>query len=137
MPSVPVSLRVAPAVHARLVELAEGRGRSVAGTASELLSAAVLDEEDRAPLSDGALVASVRELLADVTDPAAVFCREAALVLARSVERRDRGYVAACHELRETVAQAQRAQREADNPKRSRRNSLDALLAGLEEDYGL
>ncbi|MBC9728094.1 hypothetical protein [Streptomyces sp. TRM68367] len=117
MPSKPLTTRVAPIVHDRLVAMAERRGASLAATAAALLSAAVADgDEGSAPQPDGSLVAAVHALLSDVTAPKAVMHREVAVRLARSVERGERGAIAAAELLMTTADKALSAQREADNP---------------------
>lgn len=114
MPSTVLTTRVPPHVHALLVELAQRRGTSLAATAAHLLTAAVDDAGDTPPPTDGALVAAVRTLLADVTDPAAVLHRETAVVLARAIERREPGHLGAVRDLRRAVEGAQQAQQHAD-----------------------
>lgn len=126
MPSTPLSTRVSPVVHARLTEMAQRRGTSLAATAADLLSAAVADAGTEGGVQpDGALVAAVRALLDDLTAPKAVVFRELSVRLARTVERGERGAVAAAELLTSCVDKALQAQRAQDNPGG---DSLDALL---------
>ncbi|MDX3354170.1 hypothetical protein PV703_12820 [Streptomyces sp. ME01-24h] len=129
MSSKPLTTRVTPAVHDRLVELATRRRTSLAATAAGLLSAAVADAEDTPVPLDGALVAAVLDLLGDLTAPRAVLCRETAVHLARVIERRDRGYVAAAETLMSAADKAIKAQQEADQPPGP--SDLDVLLNGF------
>lgn len=70
MPSAPLTTRVPPVVHDRLVEMATRRGTSLAATAAAVLAAAVeTGDEGAGPQPDGTLVAAVRALLEDVTAP--------------------------------------------------------------------
>jgi hypothetical protein len=97
MPSTVVAARVPPYVHARLTERAAERGTSLAAVAAEALAAAVDDPEDRGPRVDGPLVAAVLHALeaVDADDPRAQVQRELCLLLARTVDRKERGYLAA------------------------------------------
>jgi hypothetical protein len=97
MPSTVVAARVPPYVHARLTERAAERGTSLAAVAAEALAAAVDDPEDLGPRVDGPLVAAVLHALeaVDADDPRAQVQRELCLLLARTVDRRERGYLAA------------------------------------------
>ncbi|MET7738376.1 hypothetical protein ABZT02_44980 [Streptomyces sp. NPDC005402] len=117
MPSQPLTTRVPPVVHDRLREMAARRGTSLAATAADLLSAAVAESgEGAGPQPDGALVGAVRALLKDVTAPQAVVHRELAVRLARTVERGERGAVAAADLLTTVIDKAVRAQDQQDNP---------------------
>lgn len=127
MPTRVVTTRVPPPLHDQLQALADRRGRSLAATAAELLAAAVADDPGAAKAAqDGPLVAAVLALLQDVTDPAAVMHRELALALARSVERKEPGYLGAVGSLRKAVDACQAAQRTADLPEGT--DPLTALL---------
>lgn len=125
MPTHVVTTRVPPYVHEHLHELAERRGQSLAATAAGLLAAALEDPAATAAARDGALVDAVRTVLADVDDPTAAMYRELAVALARAVERREAGYIAAAATLRKVVDDACAAQRQADHP------DGDPLMAGL------
>lgn len=115
MPSKVLTTRVSPDTYARLQVLAEESGRSLAATAADLLDAAVAGVP--APTEDdGPLTASVRAGLVDVTTPEAVMHREVALALARTVDRRDRGHVAAVRAVPEAVSRSHRAQHAVDHP---------------------
>lgn len=114
MPNKVVTTRVPPDTHARLQALAEQTGRSLAATAADLLAAGVAGVP--AVVEDGPLTAAVRATLAEITAPAAVMHRESALALARTVDRRERGHVAAVRELPDTVNRARSAQAAVDNP---------------------
>lgn len=101
MPSIVVSARVPPYVHARLTERAADRGTSLAAVAAEALATAVSHPEDLGPHADGPLVAAVLRALeaVDAEDPRAQVQRELCLLLARTVDRRERGYLAAIRPL--------------------------------------
>lgn len=134
MPSKPLSTRVSPVVHARLTEMAQRRGTSLAATAADLLSAAVADaSEGSGAQPDGALVAAVHALLDDLTAPKAVVLRELSVRLARTVERGERGAVAAADLLSSSMEKALQAQRHEDNPGG---DTLDLLLGGM-SGFGL
>jgi hypothetical protein len=134
MPSKPLSTRVSPVVHARLTEMAQRRGTSLAATAADLLSVAVADaSEGSGAQPDGALVVAVHALLDDLTAPKAVVLRELSVRLARTVERGERGAVAAAELLTNCTEKALQAQRAEDNPGA---DSLDLLLGGL-SGFGL
>lgn len=129
MPSKPLTTRIPPAVHDRLVEIAARRGTSLAATAAAVLAAAVEDcDAGIGPQPDGTLVTAVRALLDDLSAPGAVMYRELAVRLARMVERSERGAVAAAGLLTSTTDRALRAQRSADHPGS---DPFDALLADL------
>ncbi|RZB18384.1 hypothetical protein StrepF001_14995 [Streptomyces sp. F001] len=129
MPSKPLSTRISPLVHARLTEMAQRRGTSLAATAADVLSAAVADgEEVSGGQPDGALVAAVHALLDDLTAPKAVVLRELSVRLARTVERGERGAVAAADLLTSSMEKALQAQRHEDNPGG---DALDLLMGGL------
>lgn len=129
MPSKPLTARVSPDVHARLTNLAVRRGKTLAATAADLLSAAVAGEDGgTTPPLDGALVDCVRVVLADVTAPKALLCREVAVHMARLVESGDHGRVAAAERLMDAVEKALKAQRLADTPEGP---SIDDLLNGI------
>jgi hypothetical protein len=107
MPSVPISARVSPYVHARLTERAAERNTSLAALVAVLLTAAV-DDTTPDPRLDGPLVSAVRLALED-TDPAdasAGVHRELCLLLARTVERQDPGYLAAITPLHRALTAA-------------------------------
>ncbi len=128
MTSKPLTTRVPPVVHDRLVEMATRRGASLAATAAALLAAAVEDgDEGASPQPDGTLVAAVRALLDEVTAPKAVLHREVAVRLARIVERAGQGSVAASELLTKTAEKAVQAQHAADNPNA---DPFDFLLGG-------
>lgn len=128
MPSKPLTARVSPDVHARLVNLATRRGKTLAATAADVLSAAVASEDGTPPPLDGVLVDAVRNALADVTTPKAVLCREIAVHMARIVESGEHGRVAAAEKLMDAVEKAIKAQRAADQPEGP---SLDDFLTEL------
>ena len=79
---------------------------------------------------DGSLVTAVQSLLGDLTVPKAVLHRELAVRLARSVERGERGSVAAAELLMTTTDRAVKAQNEADNPSTDP-FALDGDVSGL------
>ncbi|MET9405798.1 hypothetical protein ABZX90_08435 [Streptomyces sp. NPDC002935] len=124
MPSKVLSTRVPPDTYARLQVLAEESGRSLAGKAADILGAAVAGTPAPFTEADGPLVAAVRVTLADVTAPDAVLYREAALSLALTADRRERGHVSAVRQLPEVIRRARGAQRDADRPA----PSLDDVL---------
>ncbi|GHA83085.1 hypothetical protein [Streptomyces chryseus] len=129
MPSRVLTTRVPPAVYDQLQALADRRGRSLAATAGDLLAAVVADGPDAVKAAqDGNLVTAVRALLEEVDAPAAVMHRELSLTLARAIERREPGYLAAVASLRRAVDAAESAQKVADLPPGS--DPLLALLAG-------
>ncbi|MEF9908624.1 hypothetical protein ACQSMD_33410 [Streptomyces flavovirens] len=130
MPTHVVTCRVPPYVRDQLRELAERRGQTLAATAAGLLAAALDDPAATAAAQDGAIVAAVRTVLADVDAPEAVMHRELAVTLARAVERRSPGYVTAASSLRTSVDASLSAQRRADNP--GANSSLSALLDGFD-----
>ncbi|MFJ9677529.1 hypothetical protein ACIRP2_05655 [Streptomyces sp. NPDC101194] len=131
MPSQPLTTRVPPGVHDRLREMSVRRGTSLAATAADLLSAAVAEgSEGAVPQPDGTLVGAVRSLLADVTAPQAVVHRELAVRPARTVERGERGAVAAADLMTDVVDKALRAQHQEDNPNAG--DSLDSILSSLQ-----
>lgn len=105
MPSQVISTRVPPSVHAALTERAAERGTSLAAVAADALTAAVRDPEHPAARTDGPLVTAVRRALQDVEedDPRATVLRELCLLLARTVERRERGYLSAIGPLRKAL----------------------------------
>ncbi|MEU8943551.1 hypothetical protein AB0C97_36785 [Streptomyces goshikiensis] len=129
MPSIVLSTRLTPRDHDRLRVLAERRGSSLASTAGYLLAAALEDSGEYRPPQDGALVAAVREVLADATAPEAVMHREMAVHLARAIERREPGHLSAIGALRKTVESATTAQRHHDGPDPD--DPLNILLGGL------
>lgn len=130
-PSPPAS---PPVVHAWLTEMAQRRGTSLAATAADVLSAAVADgDEVSRGQPDGALVAAVHALLDDLTAPKAVVLRELSVRLARTVERGERGAVAAADLLTSSMEKALQAQRHEDNPGG---DTLDLLLGGM-SGFGL
>ena len=112
MPSTPVSTRVPPYVHARLTERATERGTTLSALAASLLTAAVDDDGDGpAPRVDGPLVAAVRRVLLEHGDAGGEDARtgvhrELCLLLARTVERREPGYLAAIGPLHRALSSA-------------------------------
>ncbi|WP_406380775.1 hypothetical protein [Streptomyces sp. NBC_01618] len=128
MPTHVVTCRVPPYVHDQLRDLAERRGQTLAATTTGILAAALDDPTATGSAQDGAIVTAVRTVLAEVDDPKALMHRELAVVLARAVERRSPGYIAAASSLRTSVEAALSAQRCADSPGD---DSMSALLDGL------
>jgi hypothetical protein len=124
MPSIVVAARVPPYIHARLTERAAERGTSLAAVAAEALAAAVGDPEDLGPRTDGPLVAAVLRALeaVDAEDPRAQVQRELCLHLARTVDRRERGYLAAISPLGKALDNALPARADP---------MLGALFSGL------
>jgi hypothetical protein len=116
MPSVSLSTRVPPAVHARLVEIAAQRRMSLAALTADILATALEGPQDTGPRVDGPLVAAVLHTMEGVTAPTAVVCRETALELARAVEGRMRSYPAAAAALVEATEKGLKAQEQADAP---------------------
>lgn len=129
MPSQVLSTRLTPCDYERLRALAERRGCSLAAAAGHLLAAALDDTGTYQPPQDGVLVAAVRAVLEDVTAPEAVMNRELAVHLARTIERREPGYLSAISVLRKTVESAQGAQLIHDGPAPG--DPIMALLAGI------
>ncbi|PZT74491.1 MULTISPECIES: hypothetical protein [unclassified Streptomyces] len=127
MPSSPVSTRVPPYVHARLTERAAEHGTTLSALVASLLTAAVDDDGDGpAPRVDGPLVAAVRRVLeegeeGDVDARTGVH-RELCLLLARTVERREPGYLSAIAPLHRALTSA--APSPADQ-------AMNRVLAGL------
>ncbi|MGW3910539.1 hypothetical protein ACWEBX_03290 [Streptomyces sp. NPDC005070] len=131
MPSKVLTTRVPPDTYARLQALAKESGRSLAATTADLLDAAVAGVPSPTQ-DDGPLTASVRAGLVDVTAPDAVMHREVALALARTVDRRECGHVAALRELPGAVSRSRRAQDAVDNPGPQTMSELLSLMeAGL------
>jgi hypothetical protein len=109
--------------------MAQRRGTSLAATAADLLSAAVADAGGGSgEQPDGALVAAVHALLDNLTAPKSVVLRELSVRLARTVERGERGAVAAADLLTSSVEKALQAQQQEDNPGG---DTLDLLLGGM------
>jgi len=131
MPSQVLSTRLAPHVYDQLRELAERRGTSLAATAADLLTAALADPAQTPPATDGALVSSVRSVLEDVSAPQAVLHREIAVLLARTIERRERGHLSAVKPLQDAISAALKAQRSADQPR-----DADPMIADLLASLG-
>ncbi|MFJ9149138.1 hypothetical protein ACIRP7_13915 [Streptomyces sp. NPDC102270] len=128
MASKPLTTRVSPAVHEALTALAARRGMSLAATASDLLSAAVADEDGTPPPPDGELTVAVLRALEEVTAPAAVLHREVALQMSRLIERGGRGATGAARRLMEAADRAIHLQERADRPVDP---AMSALLADL------
>ncbi|WP_327346541.1 hypothetical protein [Streptomyces europaeiscabiei] len=93
-----------------------------------MASARAFDSHGERPLT-----AAVRATLDDVTAPDAVMYREAALALARTADRRERGHVAALRQLPDITRHARSAQDAVDNPGPSTLSGwLDLLDAGMQ-----
>jgi hypothetical protein len=128
MPSMPLTTRVPPAVHAALVDRA-ARGRtSLAATTAAILGAAVMEPDGTPPPPDGELTAAVLRALGDLTEPQAVLLREVALSMARIIERGEHGAAAAAQRLMEASSKALTLQARANAPTS---DPMDVLLAGL------
>ncbi|MEU1674806.1 hypothetical protein ABZ752_22665 [Streptomyces roseifaciens] len=126
MPTVPVSARISPYVRARLEEQAAERGTTLAAVVASALAASVDNDAPVGPRTDGPLVAAVRLVLeeADPEDLRAGVHRELCLLLARTVERKEPGYLAAIAPLQRALASAAPERRD-----RAMTRLLDGLVA--------
>ncbi|WP_432034449.1 hypothetical protein [Streptomyces antibioticus] len=125
MPTVPVTARVSPYVRARLEERAAERDTTLAAVVASTLTAAV-DDDAPGPRTDGPLVAAVRRVLeeTDPEDPRAGVNRELCLLLARTVERKESGFLAAIGPLQRALSAAA-----PDRVSRTLNRMLDDLAA--------
>ncbi|WP_340564454.1 hypothetical protein [Streptomyces sp. GSL17-111] len=107
MPTVTVTARVSPYVRDRLMEQAAERRTTLSGLLASVVTEAV-DDAGPGLRAEGSLVTAVRAVLgeSDGEDPRAAVDRELCLLLARTVERREPGFLAAIGPLKRALSAA-------------------------------